>query len=102
MPTFKIVTHGIVCMQLVDVQQIDAAVAKPTQRLVVGQAQQCREILVMLVVEPSVFVVNFISILAAPGIHRMAAGRQSVLKYCLAERRVGDTAAGSKLNKQAW
>ena len=106
-PALEVVTHRLVGMQAVDMQKIQRAIGELAQRFIEGHLQQTRETAVARVVLLAQLGQHFFTVeagvlVALPGIHRVAAGRQAVAQHGLAEGQVGVALVRTQLDQLAW
>ena len=105
-PGFKIVSDGLVGVQSVDVQQVNAAVGKLGQCCIKGHAQQGGKTLVMGVVGFFQGLIDMVAVqasvgIALPSVYGIGSGSQPLLRNGLAKRQVGDARVRPKLDKTA-
>ena len=103
-PAFEIVLDGLVSVQAVNVQQVDAAVLELVQGFVKRRPQEVREAREMAVMDGTefaeyLFPIRLRVLVALPGIHRVTDRLQAALLDCLTEREVGRPAMGTKLDE---
>ena len=105
-PAFKVMAHGFVGVQAVDMQQIDAAVGHVIQSLVKGFLQQGGKVAVGAVVLLAQGVQHALAVVARvgvalPGVHAPGAQRHAVLHGGLAESKVGHARIHAQLHQRA-
>ena len=102
-PGLEVVAHGVVGVQAVDMQQVDAAGDEAWQRIVEAAAEQGGEGAVVGVVEGLQIGIGAVVIgagmgVALPGVDGEAAGGQAAGGDGVADRRIGDAGFGAELD----
>ena len=106
-PGFKIMEHGLIRVQPVNVQHLYGFICKICDGIIKSHPQQPRKSSVVFLMMRTYFGVNFIAIfpcmlIPLPRINGIAFCRKIAFSSCLAKREIGISTMRAKLDKYLW